>query len=136
LRVFDTTFIIDLSNADPGATKLASVVDGEGSVAAVSAITVHEYLLGIHIRYFQEKELLTAKLDAAEKELTAFMILPFTQDVAMESARIQAALTKRGQIIGINDIYIAATAMLHKATIVTRNSSDFEHVQGLPVEEY
>ena len=136
MRVFDTTFIIDLSNADPGATKLASVVDGEGSVAAVSAITVHEYLLGIHIRYFQEKELLTAKLDAAEKELTAFMILPFTQDVAMESARIQAALTKRGQIIGINDIYIAATAMLHKATIVTRNSSDFEHVQGLPVEEY
>jgi len=136
LRLFDTPFIIDLSNDDSGARKLASVVDKEGSVAAISVISVHEYVLGIHMRYFQEKELLTAKLDDAERELMAFGILSFTQEIAMQSARIQAALTKRGRIIGISDIYIAATALVHKTAVVTRNSSEFEHVQGITVQEY
>ena len=136
MRVFDTSFIIDLSNADSGAAKLANIVDEEGSVAAISVVSVHEYVLGIHLRYFSEKELLTTKLDAAERELLAFEILPFTHEIAMQSARIHAALTKAGRIIGINDIYIAATALAHKAAVVTRNHSEFEHVQGLVVQKY
>ena len=137
MRVFDTSFIIDLSNDDSGAISLANTVDKEGSVAAISVVSVHEYMFGIHIKYFkEEKEVQKAKLEAAEKQLMAFMILPLTQEIAIESARIEAVLTKRGQIIGINDIYIAATAMVNKASVVTRNSSHFGQVQELSVEEY
>ncbi len=54
----------------------------------------------------------------------------------MESARIQAALARKGRTIGINDVYIAATAMVSKATLVSRNTSHFEHVEGLLLEKY
>lgn len=64
------------------------------------------------------------------------MILPLTYEIAMESARIHGALAIRGRIIGINDIYIAATAIVHKADLVTRNSSHFERIQGLSVQQY
>lgn len=136
MRVFDTSFIIDLSNNDAGATKLAQSVDEEHSVAAISVISVHEYIFGIYNRYFQGKELLETKLGAAEKELLSFMIMPLTEEIAKESARLQAMLAKRGLMIGINDIYIAATALVHGATLVTRNSSAFRRVEGLSVEKY
>ncbi|MDA4129432.1 MAG: type II toxin-antitoxin system VapC family toxin [Thaumarchaeota archaeon] len=40
------------------------------------------------------------------------------------------------RMIGMNAIYIAATAIVHKSTVITRNTSDFKQVQGLSVEEY
>ena len=135
MRVFDTTFIIDLVNSDPGAVKIAQSTDQEGSVAALSVVSVHEYLLGIHVRY-SEKEVLKTKLEAAERDLAPFMTLPLTCEIAEESAKIQASLTKRGKITGINDIYIAATALSTKSPIVTRNTSHFENIQGLTVESY
>jgi tRNA(fMet)-specific endonuclease VapC len=136
LRVFDTSFIIDLSNNDPGAINLARIVDQDKSAAAISVISVHEYFFGIQLRYFRDEDVLKSKLEAAEKELAAFIVLPITQEIAAQSARIQAVLTKHGRIIGINDIYIATTAIVHKSSVVTRNSSDFEQVQGLSVEKY
>lgn len=136
MQVADTSFIIDLSNSDPGAVKIAENIDQEGSVVALSAVSVHEYLLGIHVRYFGDKETLKAKIEAAERDLLPFMILPLTHEIAMESARIQALLARQGKTIGINDIYIAATAMVNKATVVTRNVAHFEYVQGLSVERY
>jgi tRNA(fMet)-specific endonuclease VapC len=135
LRVFDTTFIIDLVNSDPDAVKIAQSTDQEGSVAALSVVSVHEYLLGIHVRY-SEKEVLKTKLEAAERDLAPFMTLPLTYEIAEESAKIQASLTKRGKMIGINDIYIAATAISTKSPIVTRNTPHFENIQGLTVESY
>jgi tRNA(fMet)-specific endonuclease VapC len=136
LRVFDSSFLIDLTQADPEAAKLARLVDEERSVAAISVVSMHEYMLGVHLRYFQDKELLNSKLEAAERDLMPFTILPLTKEIVMDSARIQAALTKRGQTIGINDVYIAATARVSKAPVVTRNISHFRHVEGLNVEKY
>ncbi len=136
LRVFDSSFVIDLIHSDPDAAGLARLIDEEHSVAAISVVSIHEYFLGIHLRYFQDKEILSGKLEAAEKDLMPFMILPITREIAMESARIQATLSKRGRTIGINDVYIAATAMVNKAVVVTRNTSHFEQIQGLHVEKY
>jgi tRNA(fMet)-specific endonuclease VapC len=136
LRVFDSSFIIDLIHADPQAAKLSRLIDDEHSVAALSAVSVHEYLLGIHLKYFRDEDLLKEKLEAAEKDLMPFMVLPLTKEIAMESAKIQATLARRGRTIGINDIYIAATAMVNKASLVTRNASHFDQVEGLLVEKY
>lgn len=136
MRLFDTTFIIDLTRSDEGAKKVASLVDAEGSVAALSVVSIHEYFLGIHMRYLQDKELLSKKLEAAERQITSFMILPVTREIALESAQLQATLAKRGRIIGINDLYIAATAIVHKASVVTRNVDEFDHVQEITIEKY
>jgi hypothetical protein len=65
MRVFDTSFIIDLSNNDGGAISLAHAIDEDKSVAAISVISVHEFFFGVYLKYFREKTLLAEKLDAA-----------------------------------------------------------------------
>ncbi len=92
--------------------------------------------LAFIIRQLGDKDLLKEKLEAAEKDLMPFMVLPLTKEIAMESAKIQATLERWGRTIGINDVYIAATAMVNKASLVTRNDSHFDQVEGLLVEKY
>ncbi|MDG7025095.1 MAG: PIN domain-containing protein [Nitrososphaerota archaeon] len=77
MRLFDTTYIIDLVNSDEGAVELAQKVDEEGSGAAVSAVSVHEYLFGVHHRYRSGAEL-KEKLASALDELDRFETVPFT----------------------------------------------------------
>lgn len=122
-------------NSDPNALKIAQGIDQESSVAALSVISVHEFLLGIHIRYLG-KEVLKTKLESAERDLAPFVILPLTYEIVEESAKIQASITKKGTVVGINDIYIAATAVVTKSPIVTRNVSHFDHIQRLTIESY
>ncbi len=57
VRLFDTTFIVDLVSKGPGAGTKARQVDEERSFAAVSVITVHEYFLGVYNRYLATREL-------------------------------------------------------------------------------
>lgn len=54
----------------------------------------------------------------------------------MQSAKIQAILSKNSKTIGMNDTYIAATALVNKAQLVTRNVSEFRRVEGLNVKDY
>ncbi|NVM27247.1 MAG: hypothetical protein HWN65_00285 [Candidatus Helarchaeota archaeon] len=47
MYLFDTTFIIDLTNEDDGAIKKAEFIDYSPQLKALSVITVQEYLRGI-----------------------------------------------------------------------------------------
>ncbi len=47
---------------------------------------------------------------------------------------IRAYLQRRGETIGANDFLIAATALAHGATVITRNLIEFQRVPGLRVE--
>jgi len=136
LRLFDTTFIVDLANSDPGAVRLASKVDAEGSLAAISAVSAHEYYFGVHFRYRDNESELKAHLAYAESALMRFEILPFTKELAEVSSSVQAELSKSGKQIGIDDIYIAATAIGLNLTLITRNKSHFERISNLRVQTY
>jgi tRNA(fMet)-specific endonuclease VapC len=136
LRLFDTGFIVDLVNADKGAIELAKTVDEETSLAAVSAISVHEYLFGIHFRYQRDEVELKSKLAYARNDLDRFEVVPVTREVAEISSRIQAGLATAGSQIGINDIYIAATAVRYGLSLVTRNIRHFKRVPDLKIETY
>lgn len=137
MRLLDTTFVVDFVNSDPGAVRLADRVDVEASLAAISAVTVHEYLLGIHVRYGRERnEALQDKLEAARNDLDRFEIIPISREIAERSSGIQSELTRLGKQIGINDVYIAATGLSYGLTVVTRNKAHFERVPRLKVEGY
>ena len=58
-------------------------------------------------------------------------LLPFDRDCAAIAARLRAALESAGKPIGPHDTLIAATALRHQATLVTRNISEFSRVPGL-----
>jgi tRNA(fMet)-specific endonuclease VapC len=96
---------------------------------------MHEYLFGVHLRYTGSKEI-EDQLEKARRDMTAFQTIPLTTEIAEESSRVQAQMQQRGQILGINDLYIASTALTLKLALVTRNDQDFKRIPGLRVETY
>jgi len=63
-------------------------------------------------------------------------LIDVTEDVAEHYARIRADLEKRGQVIGANDLWIAATALAHDATLVTNNTGEISRVPGLKIGDW
>ena len=51
-------------------------------------------------------------------------------------AYIRDQLERKGQIIGGNDLLIAAIAITNGLTLLTHNSNEFERVPGLSVEDW
>ena len=68
--------------------------------------------------------------------LEAHEIIEITEEVAEHYARIRADLEARGAVIGGNDLWIAATALAHGATLVTNNTEEFSRVPGLLLEDW
>lgn len=66
----------------------------------------------------------------------SFPSLPFDDDAAREYGRLRARLRERGRPIGPNDLMIAAIALANDVALVTRNTREFERVEGLAIEAW
>lgn len=62
-----------------------------------------------------------------------FPVLPWTMDVSWQYGEIFRQLQSQGGLIGTNDLWIAATALVHGAGVVTSNGDEFRRVKGLAV---
>ena len=65
-----------------------------------------------------------------------FDVAPFTRHAAECYGRIRADLEAKGQIIGANDLLIAATVMAENGVLVTHNTREFSRISGLAVEDW
>jgi tRNA(fMet)-specific endonuclease VapC len=74
------------------------------------------------------------RLDRAENDLSAFRVLPITEQAAAEFDRLRE--NRKLKKIGRGDLLIAAMALAHGATLATRNLKDFRQVPGLSVENW
>jgi len=62
--------------------------------------------------------------------------LSFDDESAEQYGIIRATLEQSGNNIGANDIMIAAIAIQHHLTVITRNWREFERITALQVEEW
>lgn len=62
--------------------------------------------------------------------------LPFDSLCVPHYASIRHHLETQGNIIGGNDLMIAATALAHDLTVITHNSGEFARVPGLKWEDW
>ena len=92
------------------------------------AIVEYELRYGL-LRLPQEAA--TPRLAALAQLLQPMQRLAFDSECAAQAARIRAELEARGTPIGPHDILIAATALRHQSTLVTRNVREFSRVPGL-----
>lgn len=97
----------------------------------ISVVTLAELLCGIQLS--SKKKTNQTALDALLRHLT---ILDINAEAALHYAGIRADLKKRGQLIGANDLMIAAHARSINAVVVTNNVKDFSRVRGLKVENW
>lgn len=72
----------------------------------------------------------------SEEVLAHIQILPLGSKEAERAGELLASLERRGEVIGIEDILIGATALENDFTIVTRNLRHFSRLDGLVVESW
>jgi predicted nucleic acid-binding protein len=65
-----------------------------------------------------------------------FVILSLDNSVAMVYRTLFRTLQSAGQLIGANDLWIAATAIHHNLPLVTSNKTDFSRIQALRILSY
>ena len=63
-------------------------------------------------------------------------VLPYTARAAQHYGSIRADLERAGQMIGINDLHIAAHARSEGLMVVTNNAREFLRVPALQVENW
>lgn len=98
---------------------------------AISVVTMAELLYGAKLS--SKPRVATEAAHAFIKYLT---VLDWTQEAAEHYADIRADLKVRGEMIGSNDLLIAAHARSIKAVIVTNNVREFGRVKHLKVENW
>lgn len=68
-----------------------------------------------------------------ESFCAAYELLPITADTAWQYGEIYRHLAAEGQLIGTNDLWIAATALSHQLPVLTGNEGEFRRVPNLTV---
>lgn len=58
------------------------------------------------------------------------------QETGRRYGEIRATLGRQGQLIGNNDVWIAAHALAANLTLVTGNVGEFSRVPGLVIEDW
>ena len=98
---------------------------------SMSVISKSELLHGVEVspRRMQDATALKAFLPHVE-------VLEFPDDAAIHYAQIRADLNTRGQMIGANDLFIAAHARSLGLKLVTNNTAEFGRVKGLTLENW
>ncbi len=99
--------------------------------AAISVITSGELLYGAEKSQYRARAL--QQLD----ELASLIpVLPLPEAAAHTYGAIRRQLESRGEIIGNNDLWIAAHAKAAELILVTNNEREFKRVLGLKVQNW
>ena len=77
------------------------------------------------------------KLEVAVNEfLLPLQRLSFDEQASYQYSLIRTNLELKGQIIGSNDLFISAHAKSLDAVLVTNNTTEFQRVENLKIEDW
>ena len=127
--ILETSFLIDFereNNRGAPGPALAFLEAHEDSRLYVTFTIAGELAAGLSL----------ADRSKWEAFLGPFHILPLTADVSWEYGRAYRHLQANRQLIGSNDLWIAATALAYRMPVVTRNIEHYRRVPDLQIAQY
>ena len=128
--LLDTNVWIFLLKQPP--VHLRRRLDAEAVANIVSCSVIKAELWHGALKYHDAQRRQTV----VEDLLAPYESLPFDDAAARHYARIRHDLETRGQVIGPNDLKIAAICLAYGLTLVSSNTEEFGRVPGLRVEDW
>lgn len=130
IRLLDTNACIQLWQRKNLNVRRHFVQYGPADIALCSVVKA-ELLFGA-LRSEQKEN----NLQLLYKLFAPLISFDFDDNAANHYAQIRADLTTQGNLIGGNDLIIAAIARANNAILITHNTSEFGRVQGLKIEDW
>jgi len=115
----DTDACIEVINDSLNCKKIINKI--QSKEVFVSSITVFEL-------YLRE-----TNLDKVDNLLDKFNVLNFDENTAKIASEVSKNLKKSGLLIEFRDIFIAATCIKNKCSLVTLNKKHFERIKELEI---
>jgi tRNA(fMet)-specific endonuclease VapC len=128
--VLDTDVISDLMRLRPSRSLLERLAEVPAHEQSTTAITIGE------LAYGAERVARPELYERAMHLLADARVLPFDRPAAERYGQIRAVLERDGTRLADPDLRIAATALAHKASLVTGNTRHFGRVEGLTVYDW
>lgn len=129
IYLLDTNVISDMVQ-NPRGSAATALSERDDTEVATSVIVAGELRYGCHKK---GSHLLTERVEALLAEVS---VLSVDAETVAEYGRIRAHLEARGQMIGGNDLWIAAHAISREAVLVSGNSREFKRVPSLQLENW
>ena len=128
--MLDTDTCIYIKNRRPPHVikRFSSLQSGE---VVMSLITFGELLNGA-----LKSNQANIALQKINQLATILPVQAMSADIAKHYAGIRRNLEKQGNVIGANDLWIAAHAMALDLTLVTNNTREFSRVEGLRIDNW
>ncbi|HEX7892609.1 MAG TPA: type II toxin-antitoxin system VapC family toxin [Terriglobales bacterium] len=99
--------------------------------AAISVITYGELAYGA-----EKSGHRSAALERLRQLILVLPALPLPEDAAHVYGKIRCELESGGEMIGNNDLWIAAHALSSQLILVTNNEREFSRVRGLKLQNW
>jgi len=128
--LLDTNICIYIAKHNPPAVR-ERFARHVASELAMSVITLGELRFGAEKSQSRERAL--ASINQLE---AVIQVAPLPEAAGEHYGQIRAALQSNGQIIGNNDLWLAAHARSEGWIFVTNNEREFVRVEGLQVENW
>jgi predicted nucleic acid-binding protein len=122
----DSDWVVDYLKGKPAAVSLLQLLAPQG--LAISVITLSEVDEDIYYGTDPERN-----EGVFRQFLKGSRVLPITSRIARRFARISGDLRQQGLLIDQPDLLIAATAIEHDFTLVTRNLGHFQRISDLVI---
>ncbi|MGB3309317.1 MAG: type II toxin-antitoxin system VapC family toxin [Nodosilinea sp.] len=132
--LLDTNVVSEPLKPQPNA-KVLRLLRIHGGAVAIAAVTYHEMKYGcLKLPASQKRQRLELYLQ--QRVEAVLPIFPYDDQAAAWHAIERERLTKQGKTPPYLDSQIAAIAAVNRLTLVTRNITDFESFQDLPLENW
>lgn len=127
--MLDTNIVIYVIKHKP--VSAAKTFNEHAGQMCISSITLAELWHGVEksVNAAQNREVL-------EDFISRLDVISYDEKAASHYGDIRAELERKGQVIGANDLFIAAHARSEGLVLVTNNLREFNRVDGLRTENW
>lgn len=130
--LLDTNVLSEFMRPQPAMQVVAWLYEQPAGEVWISAISRAEIELGLALMPPGKRQAALARAAGAMfDEDFAGRCLPFDEAAAVHYARIVSARMQAGRPISVEDAQIAAIALARGMVLATRNTADFERIEGL-----
>jgi len=132
IYLLDSNILSDMMRNPQGSA--ARIFERKASEPGSSLHT--SIVVACEMRYGVAKRGSTSLAQRVDRALASVEVIPLSAGADDAYAALRSDLERKGQLIGQNDMLIAAHALALDAILVTGNVHEFKRVKGLKIENW